>query len=469
MKLQSILILLLLLGLFAAPFLLGTKSAPDKEASDINPRSEIRFWHFWGGQDREVVDDVVARFNASQEKYYVRAIAMPGNNLQAKLFLSVAGGDPPDLVNQDDPVLADWAERGIIMPIDQIAGNQSAEVGMWMFDSAQRLSTYNNRLYGVCNGLDVRALYYNRTILNQFDLSPPKSIDDLTHIANVISPSGLDDTPPPYYAYLPDSRRLWAWGYVFGGQFVDKNGRVSITNNHIVDALKWMQSFGRKYGPDNLVSFRQGDQSLPGKTFPLLPIETESMVGRYAMVMDGQWRTRDINKFLSSRQSRNIPAPDFGVCPLPYPENGKANAGWVNGNFFVVPRGAKNPEGAWEFMKFWIGFQNPKQAAETCVAGGWIPVSQSVVDSPNFQKHLLEDDLFAQFVELASSPNQYPVPQLPGAQMFRRTIESAAYQAMIHPEKPAEEILNSARAEIQAHLDRIQDEFESTKTARGEN
>ena len=84
-------------------------------------REEVVYWHFWGGEDRDVVDDVVARFNQSQDEYFVRAVAMPGNNLHAKLFLSVAGGDPPDLVNQDDPVIPDWAARGVIQSLDQVA------------------------------------------------------------------------------------------------------------------------------------------------------------------------------------------------------------------------------------------------------------------------------------------------------------------------------------------------------------
>ena len=74
-----------------------------------DPREEVVFWHFWGGRDRPVVEEIVRRFNDSQAEYRVRAVAMPGANLDLKFFLSVAGGDPPDLLNQDDPIVADWA------------------------------------------------------------------------------------------------------------------------------------------------------------------------------------------------------------------------------------------------------------------------------------------------------------------------------------------------------------------------
>jgi len=129
-------------------------------------RSEVVFWHFWGGMDRPVVEEICARFNASQQEFYVRPVAMPGNNLDLKFFLSVAGGDPPDLLNQDDPIVADWAHRGALVPLDEMANDEEiAELESWLFPAAREIGSYKGRLYALCNGLDVRALYYNADVL----------------------------------------------------------------------------------------------------------------------------------------------------------------------------------------------------------------------------------------------------------------------------------------------------------------
>src|SRR4026207_2415236 len=93
---------------------------PDPAATtqDHKPQAEeVVFWHFWGGEDRKVVETVVARFNTAQTRFRVRAVAMPGNNLDLKVFLAITGGDPPDLTNQDDPILGDWAARGALLPL----------------------------------------------------------------------------------------------------------------------------------------------------------------------------------------------------------------------------------------------------------------------------------------------------------------------------------------------------------------
>ena len=428
------------------------------ESRELVPddREEILFWHFWGGEDRQVVDDVVRRFNDSQEEFFVRAVAMPGNNLDVKLFLSVTGGNPPDVINQDDPIVADWAHRGALMPLDEIAvPKEIDEARKWLFPAARSLTEFDGRMYGLCNALDIRALYYNKTLLDEHNLEPPKTTDDLMTIAEQLSPTDKDGRRQRF-GYLPDSRRLWAWGVVFGGDFVDSENRVTANDPRIVKALSWMQSFSRRFGPDEVAAFRQGDQSLPGKTFPLLPAGNASPHGRYAVIMDGQWRVRDIARSQQSRREAGLAVAEYGACPLPTPADGRQRAGWVNGNFFLVPQGAKNPRGAWAFMKFWSGLGGHEaDAAQTCMKGGWIPVSQSVVDQQEFQEYLEAEPLFREFVELAASPNQIPIPVIPGAPYFNREIKSVGGHTMSDLAVSPAELLSDASHRIQKQFDRI--------------
>jgi multiple sugar transport system substrate-binding protein len=152
-------------------------------------------------------------------------------------------------------------------------------------------------------------------------------------------------------------------------------------------------------------------------------------------------------------QQLGQPAQRYGVVPLPPPEGGIANAGWVNGNFFVVPRGARNPRGAWAFMKFWSGFGGHEaEAARACAGGGWIPASQQVVDHPTFQAYLERYPLFRTFVELASSPDQVPTPGVPGAQFFQDEVIRAAEDAMYKLVPPRAALENATRR-IQARLE----------------
>jgi multiple sugar transport system substrate-binding protein len=442
--------------LLAAGAVVASYVFQEKQEAVPPAREEVVFWHFWGGKDRVVVENVVHRFNDSQDRYFVRAVAMPGNNLDVKLFLAVTGGDPPDLVNQDDPIVADWAARGALTPIDELASpEEMKQLRTWLFPAARRLTEYDGRLYALCNGLDIRALYYNRTLLEEHGLGPPHTLAELDEIAAKVSVVD-EDGRLVRAGYLPNPDRLWAWGVVFGGEFYDPTtGRVTADSPQIESALRWMVGYSRRFGASEVANFRPGGQTLPGKTFALLPLTESSPHGPYATLMDGQWRVRELAESQAARRKKGLPVAEYGVCPLPPPPAGRRRAGWVNGNFFLVPRGADQPEGAWEFMKFWSGFGGHEAAAaKTCVAGGWIPVSQQVVDQPAFQSYLSKQPLFAEFVALAGSENQFPIPVIPGAPFFKDEINNTASHAMLYPSEPVPPQLQSATRRIEAHLAR---------------
>ncbi len=387
-------------------------------------RQEVIFWHFWGGADRENVDDVVRRFNESQSTHFVRSIAMPGSNLDMKLFLAVTGGDPPDVVNQDDPIVADWASRGAIVSLSSVAEpGELQTVQRSLFPAARALGTVDHQLFALCNGLDIRALFYNEDLLRQFGLTAPQSINDLDTIAETIAPTS-DRDQTTTYGFLPNPRNLWCWGFVYGGRFYDPTRRrITLDDPGVVAALQWMAGYGQRYGTA-AVSLRARDQSLPGKSFPLL-------ANRYAVTVDGQWRIRDIESFQEEQCAAKVPVTLFGVCPLPTANGQPPNSGWINGNFFIIPAGATNKPGAWEFMKFWSGLDgHAVEAATTCVNGGWIPVTQEVVDQPAFQDHLKQQPLWATFVNLAADEHQQPRPNIRSALKLDREVRAVAERAM---------------------------------------
>jgi multiple sugar transport system substrate-binding protein len=171
--------------------------------------------------------------------------------------------------------------------------------------------------------------------------------------------------------------------------------------------------------------------------------------------MDGQWRVRDIRAAQRAQQERGEAITEYGVMPLPPPSGGRRDAGWVNGNFFVVPLGAKQPSGAWEFMKFWSGFGgNEAVAAQTCIAGGWIPVSGKVVEQAAFQDYVASEPLFAEFVRLAGSEHQYPVPVVPGAPYLKREIENVGELALSDDHVDVSGLLAAAQRRVSEHLTR---------------
>ena len=418
-------------------------------------REEVVFWHFWSGADGKVVDQIVQRFNRSQDQYFVRAVSMPGNNFDMKLFLAITGGDPPDLINQDDPIVADWAHRGALYSMEEIASAEEVDrMKQWLLPAARSLGEYDGKLFAVCNGLDIRALYFNQDLVEaglQRSVPPLlSSTDELDAIAQVCTKyQGQQLTQ---VGYLPDPRRLWAWGPAFGGDFYNElDSEFTADDDAIVRALDWMVSYRRRLGAHNVATFRQNDQSLPNKMFPLL-------ANRYAVVLDGQWRVRDIEAAQNESLLKGQQPTRFGVWPLPHDPAFSGKAGWVNGNVFLVPRHSKQSEGAWEFIKFWTGLDGQQdEAAKTCIAGGWIPVAKPVSDSELFQAYLEEHPLFERFVAF-SQTEQVPTPLVPGAARYYREINNLVQRAMYSEEQiDLKAELELISHQMQKRLSRLED------------
>lgn len=384
---------------------------------------------------------------------------MPGNNLRAKLFLSSTGGAPPDLVNIDDPVIADWEELGLLQTVAEIAGESAAEaIAQQLFPAARELSSSGGRLVGICNGLDVRALFFNRSFLEERGWAVPRTLAELDSLGERVRALGLDQ---PRFAFLPPPRRILFFAYLFGAEVWDRERlRPNLDSPELIAAAEWLQSYSQRYDADQVAAYRQTDQSLPGKSFPLLPQTADQMTGRYLFSLDGQWRVRDLQAFREQRAALGLPQPEFDVLPFPPPASsaesaGSAPAGWVNGNVFVFPRGARSSAGALAFAKFWIGLDNPAAAAQTCLAGGWIPVLPNVVAEPSFAAELEREPLFRRFVELAESPGMRPTPAVRGAAYLVRVLESTAERLASDSRLSAREALREANQELEVYFSQL--------------
>jgi multiple sugar transport system substrate-binding protein len=135
---------------------------------------------------------------------------------------------------------------------------------------------------------------------------------------------------------------------------------------------------------------------------------------------------------------------------MPPPAGGRTRAGFSNGNFMVIPVGAKCPDGAWEFIKFWSGIENPERAAEIYVMGGWLPLKPAIVQAPAYQAYLRKYPQFQTFVDLLSSENIQVAAPVPYTSYLADRVTRAndmALQGLLSPEKALRELETEVRQE----------------------
>jgi multiple sugar transport system substrate-binding protein len=154
------------------------------------------------------------------------------------------------------------------------------------------------------------------------------------------------------------------------------------------------------------------------------------------MVVDGNWLLAQI-KQLAPKDF------EFGIASIPAPEYGEKNSTWAGGWSLVIPKGAKHPKEAAEFIYYMATEGQIKYAADT----QHLPTLKEAVPgllnvSPPEQK------IFADLL-----PTAHVRPVIPVGALLWDELTNAL-QAVIYGEKSATEALKSAQEKVQKELDK---------------
>lgn len=393
-------------------------------------RQKVTYWHTWSGDPGKIVGRIVERFNQSQDTYEVVPLTIASATGSLKTLIATAGGDPPDCMTQWDNVIPAWAERNALTPLDSLMDPAEwAELRDSMYPAVRAIGTYKGHFYGLSVGMNVTAIYYRPSHFVESGLDPnafPTRLEELDRLSDKLwryDANGRVTRVGFMPTNLPD------WAAVFGGSFYDaEEDRITMAAPRNVAALEWMASYARGYDFERVQAFMSGLPSFRGADWPFIR-------GAYSITVDGQWRVEELSRF--------APELDYQTAPLPYPEGGKPLAGWSNGNFMLIPAGAKNKKGAWEFIKFWAGVDDPDRAAEFYTWGGWLPITPRVAEAPAYQQFLQRFPKFRTFLTILESPNLQVTPPVPVQAYLSnrlRWAEDAARRGVLAPQAALEKV-----------------------------
>jgi ABC-type glycerol-3-phosphate transport system substrate-binding protein len=327
------------LGAAAAGF---AAFGPRGAAETINGRVVLDYWEKWTGHEGEAMRRIVDRFNASQDRVFVRYFAMAG--IGQKAMIAIAGGDPPDLIGLWNFSIPAYAEAGALLALDEMAAgagirSESYAGAVWP------MLTHRGRLWGLVNTCGSVALFYNKALFREAGLDPerpPRTIEEMDEYNAKLTRRGADGrlervgfihTEPGWWS--------WVWGYPFGGTLYDGAAdRATSASDANIRGYRWVQSYPERFGVRDLVAFQSGLGVYGSAEHPFLE-------GRVAMTNQGPWLANNIVRFK--------PGLDYGVCPVPtaasvYDKD--RPIGLLDSDVLVIPRGARHPREAFEFIAY---------------------------------------------------------------------------------------------------------------------
>jgi len=403
---------------------------------------EVVFWHSMSNPvDRKSIEGAVANFNATHPNIHVKCVLVPGSETDiTKLMTAVAAGTGPDVYYLDRFTVAQRSHYGVLEPLDGYLTQLGVDIKALkskFFPFAIKEATYNGKLYALPWDTDARVLYYNKKLFKKAGLDPnkpPRTIAELDEYAEKLTVKKGNRIIE--IGFIPWRGQGWhyTWGWAFGGKFYDPALKkfTFADDPKILAALKWEKTYADKYGIKNIDAFLSAyTAAAGGGAAPIDPF----LIGKEAMRIDGNWFLSQIKQF----------APkgfEWGMTPIPYPPYGERNSTWAGGWSLVIPKGAKHPKEAAEFMYYMATKGEVKYAIDTAHFSALIEGTKKVVEADPDQK------LFADLLPTAHCRPVIPV----GALLWDKLTD--AWNYALYGKKTPEQALRDAQNEVQAALDK---------------
>ncbi len=406
-------------------------------------RIVLDYWEKWTGHEGRAMQRVVDDFNASQDRILVRYLVTAG--IDQKTLISVAGGDPPDIVGLWNFNVPLYAESNAIIPLDEFDSNYAPRLERYAA-GVRPIMTYPDRTgrmrtWATVNTGGTLALYCNRAAFREVGLDPdrpPRTIEELDEYARrldragpggEIERAGFLHTEPGWWS--------WIWGYHFGGSLYDRaTDRAMAASPENVRAFEWLQDTSRRLGVDRVVRFQSGFRTAYDSP------QNGFLSGKVAMVVQGPWLANVVNA--------HNPGLDYAVAPFPvtsaiYDEH--APIGLIDTDILVIPRGARHPEASMEFIAY-----TQRQDVVEFLSTAHCKNSPLAEASEWFLSQHPNRGVRVHSA-IAASPRSFLCPPTRTWPQFKDEFD-ASMQRIWALTRPAAEELHDANARAQALLDR---------------
>ncbi|MFF4685337.1 ABC transporter substrate-binding protein [Streptomyces sp. NPDC001307] len=127
---------------------------------------------WWGSDERHAAyKKALATFQKNNPKIKIEARYSGYDGYFDKFNTQVAGGSAPDLLQMDTALVAQYARKGILAPLDSYVGKSLDLTGF--SKTLLAAGTVDGKLYGVPSGIGVNQLTVNRSGLEKLGLKFP--------------------------------------------------------------------------------------------------------------------------------------------------------------------------------------------------------------------------------------------------------------------------------------------------------
>ena len=299
----------------------------------------------WRPQDQEGIEkwyeEKIAEFNAAHEGQIVlkQEVIIRANSFayEDKVNAAVTTNTLPDILMVDGPNISNYAENGIIVPIDEYI---SAEDKADFLDSTITQNTYDGKLYCVANTESSVALYFNKKMCDEAGIVPPTTLEDAW----------------TWDEFYEAAKKLTKPGVSGANIIMDKGEGIPyvleqfwISNGTDFVSADGSKADGYVNSPEGIEAASYLNRFIQEKIADIDPINYAFHTGKCALLLGGCWEVSVLNS--------QYPDLEYGITYFPVAPGGKATSPTGDWSYGIT-KNAQNMEAAAEALNWLTNREN---------------------------------------------------------------------------------------------------------------
>lgn len=382
----------------------------------------INFWHHYSAQSAEnetLMNVLIPAFEAENPGIKVNAVSHEWAELHDKVLVSANSNALPDVARCDIAWLPEFQQMGILVALDEEMPDFT-EVSGQLLDSAMSTAQIGGHYYGLALNTNSKIVFYNTAMLEAANVAVPTTMDEWVEAVKALS--GENENGQQVWGWNEPALAGWnicPFIWSFGGALTNEDQTVATGYVNGPATVKAVETFAQLVQDGAITGFNSGD----------IPMTDGFGTGRYAMMLEGPWKSAEL--------AGAYPDVAYGTAPIPAGEGGSVS---VLGGEDIAMFNTANQEAAWKFMRFMTG-----EYAETEMAKcGQIPVNKAALESDT-----VKNADYAPFIEAIQTARARPTV---AAWSEMDNGLQVALTAVVNGEKTAQEALDELAAEWDALL-----------------
>ncbi|GAA1665915.1 ABC transporter substrate-binding protein [Kribbella sp. NPDC056951] len=193
---------------------------------------------------------------------------VPGDTLIQKVLQQASSKTLPDVLMLDNPDVQQIAATGALAPLNDLGLNADGVI-QGMVDA----TSYDGKLYGLAPVTNTIALFYNKDMLAEAGVQPPKTWDELKAAAKKL-------TKPGRYGIAFNANATYEGSWQFlPAMWTNGGDETDLKSPQVAEALQlWVDLVQSGSASKSVINWTQGDA------------KDQFVAGKAAMMVNGPWQ-----------------------------------------------------------------------------------------------------------------------------------------------------------------------------------